>query len=108
MSVFTSFAGQISTDPTGSSVPTVTVVSMPLASTEYSVSIPVNCRQFLVKLRSTASLQITYTAGQSATSYITVPRNCFYAESDLKIAGAVTLYFQSPAASQELEVLTWV
>lgn len=108
MSVFTSFAGQISADVVVSSTPAISVVSLTLASTEYSYVLPANCRQFLVKLRGAAKLQVAYTAGQSGISYMEVPRNCFYAESDIKLTSTVTLYFQSPVAAQELEVLTWV
>lgn len=107
MSVFTSFSGgQI--DLIGSVTPVVSVVSMPLAATEYSFVLPQDCRQFLVKTRSGAVLQVAYASGQSGTTYMTVPRHCFYAESDIKLTSTVTLYFQSPLASQELEVLTWV
>ena len=108
MSVFTSFAGQLNADLTGSNTPTITVVSMPLAATEYSYVLPANCRQFQVKTRSGAVAQIAYSSGQSGTNYITIPRFCFYAESDLKLVSSVTLYFQSPLASQELEILAWV
>ena len=108
MSVFTSFAGNITADSAGSGTPTVSVVSLATANTEYSFLLPSGCRQFLVKLRGAATLQVAYSMGDSGTTYFTVPRNCFYAESDLKIETAVTLYFQSPVASQELEILTWV
>lgn len=108
MSVFTSFAGTLSADVAASALPTVQVVTMSLASTEYSIALPANCRQFLVKLRGGAKLQVAYSPGDSGVTYFTVPRNCFYAESDLKLTSTVTLYIQCPVAAQELEVLTWV
>ena len=108
MSVFTSFAGTLQADVLASTTPQITIVSMPVAATEYSIALPAGCRQFQIKLRSSASLQVAYVSGQSGISYITVPRHCFYAESDIKLDGTVTLYVQSPIALQELEVLAWV
>ena len=107
MSVFTSFAGTLSADVIASGSPAIAVISMVAANTEYSVSLPAGCRQFQIKLRSNAVLKFSYTSGASGTIYYTVPRNCFYAESDLKLS-TTTLYFQSAVAAQELEVLAWV
>jgi hypothetical protein len=108
MSVFTSFAGTLQADVIASGSPQIAILSMPTASTEYSITLPTGCRQFQIKLRSSAALQLSYILGQSGSTYITVPRHCFYAESDLKLDGTVTIYVQSTVASQELEVLAWV
>lgn len=87
--------------------PAIQAVALTLASTEYSVVIPVDAKQYLLRLKSNSTLQVAYSAGQSGTTFITVPRNCFYAESDLNLTSAVTVYFQSPDASQTVEVLYW-
>ena len=108
MSVFTSFAGTLQADVLASTAPQIAILAMPTAATEYSIALPAGCRQFQIKLRSSASLQVAYVSGQSGISYITVPRHCFYAESDIKLDGTITIYMQSQVASQELEVLTWV
>lgn len=108
MSVFTSFAGTLQADVISSGTPQIAILAMPTAATEYSIALPAGCRQFQIKLRSSAVLKLSYTSGQSGISYITVPRHCFYAESDLKLDGSVTIYVQSSTALQELEVVAWV
>ena len=108
MSVFTSFAGTLQADVLASTAPQIAILAMPIAATEYSIALPAGCRQFQIKLRSSAVLKLAYTSGQSGITYITIPRHCFYAESDIKLDGTVTLYVQSPIALQELEVLAWV
>ena len=108
MSVFTSFAGTLQADVLASTSPQIAILAMPTAATEYSIALPVGCRQFQIKLQSSAVLKLSYTSGQSGITYITVPRHCFYAESDIKLDDTVTLYVQSPLASQALEVLAWV
>lgn len=98
----------ITTTSAGATSPVVAQVAMASAATEYSYVLPAGCRQFQLKLQSGATLQVAYVAGQSGTNYLTVPRYCFYAESDLLLTGTLTVYFQSPTGSQVLEILTWV
>jgi hypothetical protein len=107
MSTFTSAGGQQSLTISGATTPTTVNVSMPLAATEYSYTLPAGCKQFIVKLRQLSSLKVAYVSGQSGTTYLEVPRGCFYAESGLTLSTGVTLYFQSPAAGQVLEVQVW-
>ena len=106
MSVFTSFSGG-KLDLTLSSTPTIINLAMPLAATEYSVTIPAGTRQFLIRTRSGIKLNLAYILGNSGTTYIEVPRNCFYAESDVSLQAAQDLYIQTAAASQVLEILIW-
>lgn len=91
----------------GATNPTIAHVTMPVSGTEYSYTVPTGAKQFLVKLQSLAVLQLAYVSGQSGTTYITVPRGCFYAESDLTLTAPVTLYFQANTATQVLEVVFW-
>lgn len=107
MSLFTSFAGQLSADLVGSTTPVITRVAMTTAATEYSYTLPANCRQYMIKLSGSAVLQLAYVSGDSSVNYLTVPRNCFYAESDLKLTSTVTLYFQSNQSSQVAEIVAW-
>lgn len=111
MSTFTP-SGSAGLSPTitipGSTAPTVSLVLMVLAATEYSIPIPIGTRQFQVKLRDPLSLlQCAYVPGDSGTTFLTVPRGCFYAESELLTTSSLILYFQSPSAGQTLEVLLW-
>lgn len=91
----------------GSTNPTVATVSMALAGTEYSYVLPTNCKQFMIKLRGSGTLQFSYVSGESGTTYMEIPRYCFYAESDLNLNAATTLYFQSSSASQVAELIVW-
>lgn len=112
MSVFTSFGsssgGSVVVDIQGATTPQIDQVSMLLADTEYSFALPTNCRQFQLGLQSDGILKVAYVMGDSGTMYRTIPRYCFYAESDLKLPGTVTLYFQCSKPTQVLEILTWV
>lgn len=113
MSVFTSFGtssggGPITVNIQGATTPAISQVLMPTANTEYSFTFPADCKQFQVKLQSDATLKVAYVLGDSGSLFLTVPRYCFYAESNLTLPGTVTLYFQCTQPSQVLEVLTWV
>jgi hypothetical protein len=92
----------------GATNPTIANVSMPVAATEYSYALPADTKKFYIKLRDPlAEIKLSYTAGASGTTYVTVERGNWYGEEDLSI-GMVTLYFQSSVASQTLEIVSWV
>jgi hypothetical protein len=98
-------SSQISVTLSGAANPTVTNVAL-VANTETSISLPANTKQYLLKLRdATAPLQVAFISGQSSTTYLTVPRGTFYADSGLQTS--VTIYCQTPASGQTLELLTW-
>lgn len=91
------------------SVPTVANVSMPLADTEYSYTLPVNTQVVRLMTRGCAKLQLSYTATESGTTYITIPSGVWYELPKLKAAASVTLYFRAPNKSNEtLEIESWV
>jgi len=87
--------------------PTIANVSMTLADTEYSYSIPNGTSRFEIKLRAlNALLKLAFESGKSGTEYITIPYGSSYAENDVK-GGPITLYIQSPTAGMTLEIKTW-
>lgn len=87
--------------------PTISNVSMTSKDTEYSASIPSSARRFEIKLRAlNALLKLSFTSGASGTTYVTIPYGASYVENNIK--GGMTLYFQSPTASQTAEVKYWV
>jgi hypothetical protein len=91
----------------GSANPTIANVVMATAATEYSYALPADTRKFYIKLRDPmADLQLAYTATNSATTYITVHRGNWFGNEDMSL-GAITLYFQSPSASQTVEIESW-
>lgn len=87
--------------------PTITNTTMTSADTEYSYELPSGTKRFSIKLRSlNALLKLSFTSGQSGTTYITLQ----YGEAlpILNVKGdGLTLYFQSPTANQTAEITIW-
>lgn len=71
---------------------TIYNVSTPLAATEYSQALPADTKQFILKTRSNAKLQLSYTSGQSGTLFVTIHGSAVY--SDDNFYSSQTLYFQ--------------
>jgi hypothetical protein len=93
---------------TGATNPQVANVSMPMAGTEYSFTLPTNTKQYAIKLRGSGRIQIAYVAGQSSTLYYTIPRYCYASESDLSLSASLDLFFQSDLAAQVAEIWYWI
>lgn len=86
---------------------TIANVAMATADTEYSYEIPAGTKRIKFKLRAlNALLKYCFTSGGSGTTYITVGYGDYVEVNDAKIGGQ-TIYFQSPTASQTVEVTTW-
>src|SRR6266850_7972436 len=85
----------VSVEINGAVNPVITNISMALAGTEYTVTLPSNTTKFMFKLRNTADVQLAYSAGTTGTIYISIPRFTFYSESDLTPAGVIDLFFQA-------------
>jgi len=87
--------------------PIIANETMTSSNTEYSYDIPAGTKRFEIKLRAlNALLKLAFVSGESGTNYITIPYGGSYVENDVK-AGPITLYFQSPKASQVAEIKTW-
>lgn len=89
--------------PTAAGVANITLTS---ANTEYSFALPQGTGSFTVKSRSSASFQMSYTAGASGTNYFTVPSGSSYYETNVSAYG-MSLYFQSANAGQIIEIVYW-
>lgn len=89
-----------------STSPTVYNVSVPLANTEISQVLSSGTKQFTIRVRGTAKLQLSFTSGQSGITFITVFPGGSYSVSDLNFDGV--LYFQTNKVSQIVEILEWV
>lgn len=85
--------------------PTVATVVMTTANTEVSYNVPTGTRKIRVKLRALNALLRFYGTESGGSDFVTIPYGDFL-DIDVK-AGGDTYYFQSPTASQTLEVLTW-
>lgn len=108
MSYFTPGGGQLSIAQTGASNPSVQNVSMALAGTEYTVTIPISTKQFELRSRLSGTLQIAYVSGQSGITFRTVPPGCAYIESGLLLNSNLVIYIQSTKPNDTLEAVSWV
>lgn len=87
--------------------PKVYNVSVPLANTEVSFALPVGTKSFLIKIKNESSLmKLSFDAGTSGTTYVTVNRGSFYASPAIAPSGVI-LYFQTTQAAQTAEVVVW-
>jgi hypothetical protein len=85
--------------------PTIYNVAIALANTEVSQALSSGTKSFTIRVRGSSSLQLAFTSGQSGTNYITLRPGVNYTQEGLNFNG--TLYFQSPAAAQTVEILEW-
>lgn len=98
----------VSASITGATNPTITNVPMAAANTEYSYALPAGTKKFYIKLREALPhIKLAYNAGESGTTYVTVPAGNFWSDDQLTTT-AITLYFQSNVAGQVAEIVSWV
>jgi len=86
--------------------PTIYNVVTPLTpATEFSQELGPNTKQFLVKVRGNATLQLAFFSGDSGTLYITLDKHTTFTQENLD--ASVTLYMQCDKALQTVEILEW-
>ena len=76
-------------------------------NTETSYAFPAKTKRFSLKNRGNGMLKIAYASGQSGTTYWSLPPATSYEETEINVNTQVTIYLQSPIASQVLEVISW-
>ena len=84
--------------------PTIYNTTLTNGFTEYSQALGI-VRKFIIRCRTSATLQLAFSLGQSGTTYITIPAGAAYWED--MIYANTTLYFQSPTAGVVAEVIGW-
>lgn len=90
-----------------SSTPNVINVTSPgAANTEFSQSLSTNTKQFLLRTRGNGKLQLSFTSGQSGTTFITLEKNASLSQQNLELTN-ITLYMQCDKASEIIEILEW-
>lgn len=88
--------------------PNILNVSMAVAGTEYSSTLPVDTVRFIIRLQeSVANTQLAYVVGTAGSIYIKINRGCIYGESELTLSSALNLYFQADKPSQVAEIVYW-
>lgn len=81
-------------------------LSIPLAATEVSQSIPVGTRNFIVKIRNGASdFRIAFGAGETATKYIQFCRGQNWTSPDFDGSSVTTIYLRTGKATQVVEFM---
>ena len=80
-------------------------VTCSAANTEYTYNLG-QIRKFTIKARG-GDLKLSFVAGQSGITYITIQQNQAYWEDLIKHPN-LTLYFQSPTAGTVAEIIRWL
>ena len=91
----------------GGVVPQLDNVLVATANSEVSYLMPASTKRFLIRNRNTATLKVAYTPGTSGTTYLTVFPGTVYQETELQIPSGFYLYFQTTAANQTIEIVSW-
>ena len=79
------------------------------ANTEQSITLPQGCKQYTLRVRNnSAKLQLAFNAGQSNSSFLTIPRGCNYSQNFVELTTAYShLYIQSNKDNVTVECISW-
>jgi hypothetical protein len=86
--------------------PCIFNATLALAATEYSLSLPADAVEWSLRARDHATLQYAYVAGDSGTTFFTIPKDCTWTEENVNNAG-ITLYIQSNVPNTVVELEAW-
>lgn len=98
--------GTISVSPEGMSTPTIDNIVAP-TPTEYTILLPKTTKKFLIRTRSHMSFHISYVAGTTNTTYLTVSMGCYYNEDNLMLSTVLPVYVKPNKPNEIIEVLYW-
>jgi hypothetical protein len=83
-------------------------LEMPVANTEYEITLPAGIKQFHIKSRSGSSaIRFSTTPGGTTDAYMTIERGTKFTQDRLSIVEAITLYFRTDLSNQVIEILAW-
>ena len=100
-------SAQSSVTIAGVTTPDIQNISLALADTEYTVTLPASTKRFRLQVRGTSKLKLAYTLGQSGSNYITVWPGAYYTETELDI-NSLSIYVQASKSGEILEIVSWV
>lgn len=106
MARFSSSGGNSTTTILGVNNPDIQNIPLPTANVEVTLALPSGCKRFLLKLRDKNKMQLSFSPGDSATTYVTIWAGCVYMEKEVDPA-SLFLYVQSPVDNQMVELITW-
>lgn len=87
--------------------PNIVNFSMPLALTEYSYSITASTKQFFIRSRTKATLNMAFISGDTAIKFVTIFPGTNYMLDGVILNGTI-LYLQSDQPSTIVEILEWI
>ena len=92
-----------------SQVPEIQNITINSANTEQSITLPQGCKQYTLRVRNnSAKLQLAFNAGQSNSSFLTIPRGCNYSQNFVELTTAYShLYIQSNKDNVTVECISW-
>ena len=90
------------------STPTVVNINVPLANTEYSVTIPQSAKEFFIKSHGLGTLRIAFSSGQTSTNYSIVwPGGAFERTRLRRNGAALDIFYRSTKPNETLELIYW-
>lgn len=92
-----------------SQIPNIQNVPTPsLANSEFTANLPINTKQFLVRVRDSAgSLRVALASGETDTKYMQVSRGSSLSCTGLNLPGGLALYFKCSKPDQVVEIWSW-
>lgn len=87
--------------------PTINNISIPLANTEQSFSIPAGTKRIELFERTGSRVRYAFSLGATATVYQTLEPWVWKSLTDLDTAAPITIYFRASKPSSALELTTW-
>lgn len=81
-------------------------VTIALANTEQSHTFPAGTKEFMIQARTSGKIKLSFDPGTSGTAYWTIWYGAFVRQNTIDSA-TTTIYFQSPTAGLEVELLSW-
>ena len=93
------------TQSQANTTPSIFNVTLGPADTEQSQALPANTKEFIVKTRGNTLLKLSYTATESGTKYVTIPKQGVYTDNNFYTSQ--TIYFQSPSTGDVVEIVAY-
>ena len=88
-----------------SGLPLVTNTTLTNADEENTITLPANCKKFIIQARTNVDLKLSYTISTSGTTYITIKAGSSYAEDNIRTNNKI--FIQSATAGTVVEMVVW-
>jgi hypothetical protein len=75
------------------------------ANTEYSITLPLNTKRFVLKGRTHFAIKLAYSSGDSGVLFFTIPPGTTYLDENYY--ANQTIYFQSANSGGIIELITF-